>query len=747
MKDEEELEMLLGEIPHAVSSNLGNIHHRHHRKHGHGGGDHHHDMPLMTQNSNAAMYDMGMYGDDTVSHNNPTCASPVSGFSLHSDGSSSSLFSGGFSLSDNGSPTTPPAEETKPYSLSGTGSHPNCLQMESNTLYYSAEKKAATENVTDEINLSRNLVGLCISDETMDAQLGLNGRQFFDHSSNGTLRLDVEQHRLRDNYNGAASGMVGLQHQYRRSNLSGSSYLYPLSQADERFPQFNTGNVAVNSHFPLTKGQAGHHYQMAVPGSSMFGTPSRPSVPDAIFYAQRNSANVPTEHDAFGMANMTRPAPVISPLNIENLFPYHQPVATAYNRFPPHVRMPHRSLEVLSREDGLIIQGDSLNYVVKKGYGCPKGNINKGSSHEAGVSAYQEKRSLFDSCAQIARYQESTRSPLTCYSSSLPSRYDSLAEAQGYIYCISKDQHGCRFLQRMFDEGTPQDVKIIFNEIIDHVVELMMNPFGNYLMQKLLDVCNEEQRMEIIFRVTATPGELIRISLNTHGTRVVQKLIETLKSRQQTSLVVSALEPGFLALIKDLNGNHVIQQCLVRLSNEDRKFIFVAAAKYCVDIATHQHGCCVLQRCIEHSTGEHRENLIAEISANGLLLAQDAFGNYVVQFILDHKMPSAATKLLSQFDGNYVNLSTQKFSSHVVEKCLLVCNEEVRSKIIHELLSATHFEQLLQDPHANYVVQTALKVSEGPLHSLLVDVIESHKAISRNSPYSKRIFSHKLLKK
>lgn len=86
--------------------------------------------------------------------------------------------------------------------------------------------------------------------------------------------------------------------------------------------------------------------------------------------------------------------------------------------------------------------------------------------------------------------------------------------------------------------------------------------------------------------------------------------------------------------------------------------------------------------------------------------------NYVVQFILELKIPSAAAKLVSQFEGNYVHLSTQKFSSHVVEKCLVVCNNEVRSKIIHELLLATHFEQLLQDPHANYVVQTALKVSE-----------------------------------
>jgi len=54
----------------------------------------------------------------------------------------------------------------------------------------------------------------------------------------------------------------------------------------------------------------------------------------------------------------------------------------------------------------------------------------------------------------------------------------------------------------------------------------------------------------------------------------------------------------------------------------------------------------------------------------------------------------------------------QKFSSHVVEKCLAVFNDENRSRVIHELICAPHFEQLLQDPHANYVVQSALRHSE-----------------------------------
>jgi len=85
--------------------------------------------------------------------------------------------------------------------------------------------------------------------------------------------------------------------------------------------------------------------------------------------------------------------------------------------------------------------------------------------------------------------------------------------------------------------------------------------------------------------------------------------------------------------------------------------------------------------------------------------------NYVVQYIIEMEIPSASSKLHSQFKGKYVHLSTQKFSSHVVEKCLMHIAES-RSRIVQELLSCPHFERLLPDPYANYVVQRALGVTK-----------------------------------
>lgn len=112
------------------------------------------------------------------------------------------------------------------------------------------------------------------------------------------------------------------------------------------------------------------------------------------------------------------------------------------------------------------------------------------------------------------------------------------------------------------------------------------------------------------------------MALSTHGTRAVQKLIETLSTKEQRQMVIGALKPGVVSLIKDLNGNHVVQRCLQRLGPEDSQFIYDAACSYCIEVASHRHGCCVLQRCIDFATAQQRRRLVEEIARNALVLSQ-----------------------------------------------------------------------------------------------------------------------------
>ncbi|URE35119.1 Pumilio domain-containing protein C6G9.14 [Musa troglodytarum] len=249
---------------------------------------------------------------------------------------------------------------------------------------------------------------------------------------------------------------------------------------------------------------------------------------------------------------------------------------------------------------------------------------------------------------------------------------------------------------------------------------------------KLLEVCSEEQLLQILLLLKEDPADLVNISLNIHGTRAVQKLIGSLKTRQQIALVISAIKPGFLDLIKDLNGSHVLQRCLESFKVEDNKFLklFLVFAFFTL----HLHKLCINQL----------HNCYCIIK---LMRSLFCSRNYVVQYILDLRNPLATANLVSQFEGKYVQLSVQKFSSNVVEKCLKTFGEDDRATIIIELLSVSHFDQLLQDPYANYVIRSAIENSKGSLYTALQKASLPHEAALRTNPYCKRIFSRFRMKK
>ena len=196
-------------------------------------------------------------------------------------------------------------------------------------------------------------------------------------------------------------------------------------------------------------------------------------------------------------------------------------------------------------------------------------------------------------------------------------------ELSGRVYSLAKDQYGCRLLQRLLDEQRAGVLERVYAESFPHVSELMTDPFGNYLCQKLLEQCGSAQRLSVLQAVSA---DLVPISLNLHGTRAVQKLVETLSSAAETEALVAALSGSVVLLVKDQNGNHVVQRALHHLSPRDNQFIFDSVSRHCVAVATHKHGCCVLQRCIDYATAAQRRQLIAEICNHALELVQDAFG-------------------------------------------------------------------------------------------------------------------------
>lgn len=325
-----------------------------------------------------------------------------------------------------------------------------------------------------------------------------------------------------------------------------------------------------------------------------------------------------------------------------------------------------------------------------------------------------------------------------------------LLDFTGDIYSLCKDQHGCRFLQRQLDLGLEAAAKgsadlgvlandvaatIIFNEIYIKIVELMTDPFGNYLIQKLFENVSSDQRLILV--KNAAP-EFIRIALDPHGTRALQKLVECVDTKEESRLIISSLSPHIVPLSRDLNGNHVVQKCLQKLKAEDNQFIFDTASEHCNEIATHRHGCCVLQRCLDHGNMAQRKQLSLRVAESATNLSLDPFGNYVVQYVLSRGDEDSITLILNHIRANVISLSLHKFGSNVIEKSLRIKN--LTDEVIDVLLkNSDKFNMLLNDAFGNYVLQTSLDVANASDLAKLAESLQPLLPNIKNTPHGRRI--------
>ena len=273
-------------------------------------------------------------------------------------------------------------------------------------------------------------------------------------------------------------------------------------------------------------------------------------------------------------------------------------------------------------------------------------------------------------------------------------------------------------------------IDLIFEAVCDEVKLLSMDPFGNYLIQKLLQYGTTEQRSRLVF---GAADHLMAIALNVHGTRVVQKMVECSDAEEQASAICGSIGGRIMELIHDMNGNHVVQRCLASLSPPQSAFIYDAVAAETLLVATHRHGCCVLQRCLDHAAPDRRGQLIDNVVRHARKLVLDPFGNYVVQYVLDLKSGPLAVGVARALKGCFVELSLQKFSSNVIEKCLNSGEGEVIGMVSSEIIHSKSLGTLLHDPFANYVVQTLLTVGDDEAVSAMLEKLQPHTRTLRST--------------
>eukprot|EP01097_Dermamoeba_algensis_P009440 TRINITY_DN6637_c0_g1_i1.p1 TRINITY_DN6637_c0_g1~~TRINITY_DN6637_c0_g1_i1.p1 ORF type:complete len:441 (-),score=63.60 TRINITY_DN6637_c0_g1_i1:954-2276(-) len=92
--------------------------------------------------------------------------------------------------------------------------------------------------------------------------------------------------------------------------------------------------------------------------------------------------------------------------------------------------------------------------------------------------------------ATVTRQQEFFGQPVVARSCLLEefrtnkNRRFELQDIVGHVVEFSGDQHGSRFIQQKLETAAVAEKQIVFEEILPHVLQLMVDVFGNYVIQK-----------------------------------------------------------------------------------------------------------------------------------------------------------------------------------------------------------------------------------------------------------------------
>lgn len=185
------------------------------------------------------------------------------------------------------------------------------------------------------------------------------------------------------------------------------------------------------------------------------------------------------------------------------------------------------------------------------------------------------------------------------------------------------------------------DYKKYIPVIIKYMNQTAKNAHGNYFLQKIISLCNNNELTLIGNEINSNLNDFI---YNSYASRVIQKYIEVSNS-SSFSIIKNKILNNLMFLIKDHNGIHIIYKIILK-NNTDSKFIYDFIYINFLDIALNQNGCCLLQKVLSINNNTQFKKFIFDLIIGNIFnLILSSQGIYLFYYIIKNS-PSAVIKSL-----------------------------------------------------------------------------------------------------
>ena len=309
-----------------------------------------------------------------------------------------------------------------------------------------------------------------------------------------------------------------------------------------------------------------------------------------------------------------------------------------------------------------------------------------------------------------------------------------------------KDQKGSKLIQKKIEEKSPDFLNKLYEQIKNNLKEIMTDQYGNYVIQKFVEYCDKKVISEMFSQIS---NSLYEISINNYGTRPVQKMIENLAmnmTTQDINIILGMTKGSVLDLIKDINGNRVIQSIIQNFKNKELLSpLYKELNENITEILKTKSGCCVFSKVILNITENDLNLMVDNIIKNFSSFINDEFGNISLKRLIKLNNENYNSKIFPCIKDSIINFSCQKFSSNVIEACI-DNNTTLKKRTIEKLIDDDSIiSKLIIDQFGNYIVQKALQNSEQKEFDIIINIIKNNEKKLKQSQHGKVVYE-KLMK-
>eukprot|EP00792_Barthelona_sp_PAP020_P004722 TRINITY_DN2307_c0_g2_i1.p1 TRINITY_DN2307_c0_g2~~TRINITY_DN2307_c0_g2_i1.p1 ORF type:complete len:463 (+),score=117.56 TRINITY_DN2307_c0_g2_i1:35-1423(+) len=140
---------------------------------------------------------------------------------------------------------------------------------------------------------------------------------------------------------------------------------------------------------------------------------------------------------------------------------------------------------------------------------------------------------------------------------------------------LSYDRHGCCVMQKALQYADLETKEAIINNLKPSVRELVVHPFGNYVVQFIFNLASDESELQhdVFDILYSLKGQYVALSLQKCSSNVIEKTIPLpyLSRDFKRQIILEFLEyPKFIDLLRHQFANYVIQKC-IRCADDDLK--------------------------------------------------------------------------------------------------------------------------------------------------------------------------------